>query len=128
MRSPFRVLLPLLGSVVLMTACGPGYTSGGVVVGGQAGGGIDVFGYSSAYYGDWHTNYRQWTPTTVYESNGQYYPNKVRGGRQVQVYRTSKGYVMPPRDADLTHTDHRLKSKQMPNDADYSRARPHPGS
>lgn len=117
---------PALGSLMLMAACGPGYGRGGVVVGAQLGPGLDVYGYNSTYHGDWRASYQQWTPTTVYESNGQYYPNSVNGARQVQVYHSQAGYFLPPREQGFAGTDKRLNSKQAPNEADYGRARPRP--
>ena len=115
----------MVAGLALVAACGPGYRTQ-ASVSAQLGPGIDVYGYSAARDGDWHANYRQWTPTDVYEVNGTYYPNKVSGARQVQVYHTSAGYIMPPRDTDLRSTDKRLNAKKLPNDADYGRARSRP--
>jgi hypothetical protein len=115
--------LPVLGSLLLLSAClGYGRTSMGVSA--DLGPGVDLYEYSSQDYGDWHANYRQWTPVVVYEVNGRYYPNNVRGARQVQVYRSQSQYFLPPRDQEWTRTDRRFKSKRMPNDTDYGRARP----
>ena len=86
MRVAKWMTIPALGAALLLPACGPGYMSTGVGVEAQYGTGIDLYGYDAGRYGDWHANYRQWSPTTVYELNGTYYPKNVRGGRQVQVY------------------------------------------
>jgi hypothetical protein len=125
MRVSTRLAVPGLALLALI-ACGPGYTTTRVGVGVGVSSGVDLYGYDAATYGDWHTSYRQWTPTVVYESNGTYYPSKVRGARQVQVYRTERGYMLPPRDAELTRTDRRVNAKKLPNDQDYGRARPRP--
>ncbi len=119
-----KLAVASFSAVVLLSGCGPGYTTTRVGVTTQVGPGIDLYGYDATTYGDWRTGYRQWTPTVVYESNGQYYPTRIRGARQVQVYRTQSGYMLPPRDREWVKTDRRFKSKQMPNDADYGRARP----
>jgi hypothetical protein len=126
MRSARGIVFPVLGSLMLLSACGPGYGGTGVAVTAQLGPGIDLYGYSADQYGDWHAGYRQWTPTVVYEVNGQYYPNNVRGGRQVQVYHSQSGYFLPPRDQEWARTDKRFNSKRLPTDADYGRARSRP--
>jgi hypothetical protein len=126
MRLLRRNALPVLGSLMLLSACAPGYGRTGVVVNAQLGPGIDLYGYSAEQHGDWHANYRQWTPAVVYEVNGQYYPNNVRGARQVQVYRSQSGYFLPPRDQEWARTEKRFDAKKAPTDADYSRARPRP--
>lgn len=128
MRISTRMALPTLSGLMLigLAACGPGYGTTRVGMSAQLGPGINVYAYDAARDGDWHTSYRQWTPTTVYEANGTYYPNKVRGGRQVQVYHSQSGYMLPPRDQAVASTDKRLNRKKLPTDADYSRARPRP--
>jgi hypothetical protein len=124
MRISKWTALAALGGLMLVSACGPGY--GGLAVSARLGPGIDLYGYSAERDGDWHASYRQWTPTVVYEVNGQYYPANVRGGREVQVYRTQSGYVLPPRDQEWARTDKRFNAKKVPTDADYGRARPRP--
>jgi hypothetical protein len=126
MRITKWLILPALGATMTMSACGPGYATTGVGVEAQYGTGIDLYGYDSGRYGDWHANYRNWAPTTVYELNGTYYPRKVRGARQVQVYHSQNGYFLPPRDQEWSKTDRRFNQKRMPNDGDYGRARPRP--
>jgi hypothetical protein len=125
MRISMKMAVPMLGSLVLLSACGPGYGTT-VGMGLQTSSSLSIYGYSADQYGDWHTGYRQWQPATVYEVNGQYYPNKVNGARQVQVYHSQTGYFMPPRDAEWAKTDKRFDQKKIPNDADYGRARPRP--
>jgi hypothetical protein len=126
MRVAKWMTIPALGAALLLPACGPGYMSTGVGVEAQYGTGIDLYGYDAGRYGDWHANYRQWSPTTVYELNGTYYPKNVRGGRQVQVYHSQAGYFLPPQDQAWASTDRRFNSKKMPTTADYGRARPRP--
>jgi hypothetical protein len=120
-----KLAMPAAGALLVLAACGPGYGGTSVGVSAQLGPGIDVYGYSAAQYGDWHTNYHNWQPATVYESNGSYYARKVKGARQVQVYHSQAGYFMPPQDKDWANTDKRFNSKKMPTAADYGRARPH---
>lgn len=126
MRGARQIAFLVLGSLVLASACGPGYRRTGVEVSAQLGPGIDLYSYSAQQHGDWHANYRQWSPTVVYEANGRYYPNNVRGARQVQVYHSQSGYFLPPQDQEWARTDKRFNSKRMPSAADYGRARPRP--
>jgi hypothetical protein len=126
MRGARRIAFPVLGSLVLLSACGRGYGRTGVEVTAQVGPGIDLYGYSADQYGDWRASYRQWSPTVVYEVNGQYYPGNVRGGRPVQVYRSQSGYFLPPRDQDWARTDRRFDRRRVPTEADYGRARRRP--
>ena len=121
-----KLAIPAFSAMVLLSGCGPGYSRTSVGVSAQVGPAIDIYGYDANTYGDWRVGYRQWTPTVVYEYNGTYYPNRIRGGRQVQVYRNSSGYFLPPRDQQWARTDRRFNSKRMPNDADYGRARSRP--
>lgn len=126
MRGSKRIALPVLASVLLLSACGLMYGRSSMEVTAQLGPGIEFYGYSAEQHGDWHANYRQWTPTVLYEVNGRYYPNNVRGARQVQVYHSQSGYFLPPRDQEWARTDKRFNSKRIPTDADYGRARPRP--
>ncbi len=115
----------MVAGMMLVSACGPGYRTTRMSASAQLGPGIEIYSYSTSRDGDWHANYRQWSPATVYELNGSYYSDRVTGGREVQVYRTSGGYMLPPRDKDLRRTDRRLNGKRLPNNADYSRAHNH---
>ncbi len=114
------------GLALATAACGPGYRTTRISASAQLGPGIDIYSYSASQDGDWHANYRQWTPVTVYEMNGSYYPNQVKGGREVQVYRTSGGYMLPPQRPE--HEPHRQapERQELPNSADYSRAQNRP--
>ncbi|HEX3927379.1 MAG TPA: hypothetical protein VHW65_05230 [Gemmatimonadales bacterium] len=128
MRWSSLLALPLYAGLIAVSACGPGYTNGGVDVGVGAnlGPGVDVWSYSSDDFGDWHANYRSWAPTTVYELNGTYYNHNIHGSRAVQVYHNSTGYFMPPHDQSWAGTDKRFKTNRTPTEADYGRARPRP--
>ena len=92
-----------------------------------------VTNYSPDAYGDWHSRYRYWHPTTVYYLDGRWYPRRVRGSRPVVVYRTGSSYFLPPRDRDWDQRDRRYNYRRRPSDEDYThaaepapRGRPHP--
>jgi hypothetical protein len=87
---------------------------------------IGVLGYSADRAGDWRRNYRRWTPTTVYEVNGHYYPNNAPGARQVQIYRYQNEYFLPPRDREFDGFDKRYDYNHKPNDEDHDRGRGRP--
>ena len=87
---------------------------------------IGVLSYSADRAGDWRTSDRRWTPTTVYEFNGRYYPNNAAGARPVSIYRYQNEYFMPPRDQAWVGSDKRFNYSNKPSDADQARARPHP--
>lgn len=87
---------------------------------------IGMMSYSSDRAGDWRRNVRRWTPTTVYEMNGRYYPNNVPGTRQVSVYRYQNEYFLPPTDQAWVNSDRRFDYSHRPNDADQQRARTRP--
>jgi hypothetical protein len=87
---------------------------------------LGVVGYSADRAGDWHTNYKRWTPVTVYELNGRYYPNSGPGARPVQIYRYQDEYFLPPRDHAWMGFDKRFDYKHVPTDDDWRRVREHP--
>jgi hypothetical protein len=97
-----------------------------VVVSARFGGELGVFGYSADRAGDWHRNYRRWTPVTVYEFNGRYYPNPGPGGRAVQLYRYQGEYFLPPTDREWVGFDKRFDYKHAPSDDDRHRVRDRP--
>jgi hypothetical protein len=80
-----------------------------------------VSSYSSERSGDWRTNYKHWTPTTLYVTNGQYYDKNTRGSRAVVVYRKDKEYFLPPQDKKWVGADKRYNYKHRPTDEDYNR-------
>lgn len=87
---------------------------------------IGVLGYSADRAGDWRKNYRRWTPVTLYEVNGRYYPNNVGAARAVSVYRYQNEYFLPPTDAEWGNFDRRYNYKHQPNSDDRGRVRPRP--
>jgi hypothetical protein len=87
---------------------------------------IGVDAYAADRAGDWHTAWRRWTPVTVYEVNGHYYPNSVAGARAVQIYRYQNEYFMPPHDQAWVGFDKRFNYQRKPTEADYGRVRPRP--
>ena len=122
MRVSRYLVLPLLVAVAVV-GCRPyaGYEASA-----SFGTGVDVYGYAPEYWGDWRTNYMQWSPTVVFEYGGRYYPTQVRGSRPVSVYQYRNQYFMPPRDNAWNRTDKRFDYKHRPNNQDYQRARPRP--
>lgn len=117
------MVLPALAALALVTGCAPGYVATGVDVEARLGPGVALYQYDAIRDGEWRSSYRQWTPVVVYELNGTYYPTKVRGGRQVQVYRYQSSYFLPPRDQEWRKADRRYNTRKAPTDADYGRAR-----
>jgi hypothetical protein len=81
-----------------------------------------VTNYAPDAYGDWHTNYRNWRPVTVYSYNGQWYNHSVRGARPVVVYRSQNSYFLPPQDQDWNNKDRRYNYRRRPTSDDYSHA------
>jgi hypothetical protein len=76
--------------------------------------------YSSDKYGDWHTNYKKWTPTTLYYNDGHYYGKKGPGSRAVMVYKKGNDYFLPPHESDWVGKDKRYNYSRKPNDEDYN--------
>jgi hypothetical protein len=87
---------------------------------------LGVFGFSAERAGDWRRNYRRWTPTTVYEFRGRYYPNPGPGARPVQIYRFQDEYFLPPADREWIGFDKRFDYKHAPTDDDRRRVREKP--
>ena len=87
---------------------------------------IGVLAYSADRAGDWRRNYKRWTPVTVYEVNGHYYPNNGRDARAVTIYRYRSEYFLPPRDQAWVNFDKRFDYKNQPNEDDHGRARGRP--
>jgi hypothetical protein len=100
----------------------PGYSQ----VDPRLGAEIGVLGFSEERAGPWRRNMRRWTPVTVYEVNGHYYPNNVGTTRAVDVYRYRSEYFLPPTDDQWTGRDSRYNKQNQPRDDDRTRARPRP--
>jgi hypothetical protein len=87
---------------------------------------IGVLGYSEERAGAWRRNYRRWTPVTVYEVNGRYYPRNAPNARAVQVYRYRQEYFLPPDDQKWVGSDRRFNYDRQPRDDDRRRVRNRP--
>jgi hypothetical protein len=87
---------------------------------------IGVLGYSEDRAGDWRKNSRRWSPVTVYEVNGRYYPRNGRGAREVMVYRFRNEYFLPPTDDKWNNSDKRFDYKHAPDANDRGRVRGRP--
>jgi hypothetical protein len=85
-----------------------------------------VLAYNQDRAGDWRKNSRRWTPVTLYETNGRYYPNNVSGTRAVAMYRYKNEYFLPPTDQTWGDSDKRFKGRPQPNADDRGRARQRP--
>ena len=83
--------------------------------------------YSAGRMGDWRTSLMLWTPVTVYEFEGGYYPRAVPGGRAVQIYRYRDRYFLPPDDHDWIGADRRYDYQRRPghHNDDAGRGRGH---
>jgi hypothetical protein len=101
------------------------YTSG-PAVDPRLGREIGVLGYSSERAGDWRRNYRRWTPITLYEVNGRYYPHNGAGARRVAMYRYRDEYFLPPTDQAWVSSDRRFDYKHQPTEDDHGRVRDRP--
>jgi hypothetical protein len=80
-----------------------------------------VSAYSSERSGDWHANYKQWEPTTLYVNNGKYYDKQSKGSRAVVVYHKDNDYFLPPQDKKWVGADQRYNYKHKPTTEDYNR-------
>lgn len=87
---------------------------------------VGVMGYSAARAGDWRTNTRRWTPVTLYEVNGHYFPNRVGDARPVSMYRYQNEYFLPPTDQGWMNSDRRFNYRNLPTSDDHQRARIRP--
>jgi hypothetical protein len=82
---------------------------------------VGVVAYSRDRWGDWRSNYRRWTPVTLYVVDGRYYQRNVRGARAVLVYRHGNEYFLPPQERAWVGVDRRYNYKRRPIDDDYVR-------
>lgn len=102
------------------------YTPDAVVNDPRLGQEIGVLGYSPERAGDWHRNFRRWTPVTVYEVNGRYFSRNAPGARPVAVYRYQYEYFLPPQDQAWFGADRRFDYNHRPGNDHYSRVRTQP--
>jgi len=96
-----------------------------ITFGARLGPEIGISAYSQERMGDWRGSYRRWTPVTLYDINGRYYRNQVRGARPVLVYSYNNEYFLPPQDQGWNGMDRRYNYRRRPTDEDYGRARPY---
>ena len=126
MRIATWMTVPLLGALIALPTRAPAQMNITVRFGTRLGPEIGVFAYSPQRYGDWRASYRRWTPVTLYDINGHYYRNSVRGARAVQVYSYNHEYFLPPEDQAWAHRgDPRFNYNRAPGQPDYGRARPY---
>jgi hypothetical protein len=125
MRVSTFMAVPLLGALLALPAKAPAQLNISVQFGTRLGPEIGVFAYSPERYGDWRRNYRRWTPVTLYDVNGHYYRNAVRGARPVVVYRYNNEYFLPPQDDAWVRFDGRYNYGRRPVADDQSRVRPY---
>jgi len=126
MRRAAWMAVPLLGALIALPTRASAQMNISVRFGTRLGPEIGVYGYSPERYGDWHNNYQRWTPVTLYDINGHYYRNSVRGARAVQVYSYNNEFFLPPQDRGWANRgDRRFNYNRRPGEADYGRARPY---
>lgn len=70
--------------------------------------------YAADRDGDWRTSLTLWTPITVYEVGGGYYPRAMPGSHAVEVYRYRDRYFLPPEDHDWIGADRRYDYNKRP--------------
>jgi hypothetical protein len=125
MRLRFSLTLPLLGALIALPTPGSAQTSITVRFGARLGPEIPITSYSPERLGPWKHSYRNWTPVTLYDVNGRYYRNEVRGARPVLVYLYRDQYFLPPEDREWNGADRRYDYRRRPGPEDYGRARPY---
>jgi hypothetical protein len=125
MRVTTFLALPILGALIALPARAPAQVNVSVQFGTRLGPEIGVFAYSTQRQGDWRSNYRSWTPVTLYDVNGHYYRNNVRGSRAVAVYSYNNEYFLPPEDQAWNNADKRYNYQRRPIADDQSRVRPY---
>jgi len=123
MRIANLMALPIAVTLVVLPARMPAQVNISVRFGTRLGPDVGVFAYSPERLGDWHDNYRKWTPVTLYDVNGRYYRNSVAGSRAVVVYSYNDEYFLPPTDAGWVGADRRYNYRRQPVDDDRGRVR-----
>jgi hypothetical protein len=125
MRIQSYLTAVLAGGLIALPAPAPAQLNISVQFGTRLGPELEVFAYSPERWGDWRANYRQWTPVTLYDINGHYYRNPVRGARAVVVYEHNREYFLPPPDQAWNGADKRYNYQHRPIADDQGRARPY---
>jgi hypothetical protein len=122
MKISWLATLPLIGALTIA----PNRATAQISVNLHLGKPVVVTNYAPETYGDWHTAYRHWSPTTVYYYNGNWYPRRVRGSRAVTVYRQNGHYFLPPQDEGWNRHDRRYNYSRRPSSDDYQHVAPAP--
>jgi hypothetical protein len=117
--------LSLFAAMIAVPSRAPAQVNLSVKFGTHLGPDVGVFAYSPERQGDWHANYRNWTPVTLYDVNGHYYHNSVAGSRAVVVYSYHDEYFMPPTDRAWVGADARYNYRRQPVEVDIGRVRPY---
>jgi hypothetical protein len=125
MRIATLLTVPVLAALIALPGRATAQGSISVSFGTRLGPEIGVSAYSQERHGDFQANYRRWTPVTLYDINGHYYRENVRGARAVQVYTYDNDYFLPPQDDAYRSQDRRFNSRRQPTADDYGRARPY---
>jgi len=123
MRLARLLTLPLIVALVATPRLATSQVNINVRFGTRLGPEIGVFAYSQERLGDWHTNYRRWTPVTLYDINGRYYRASVPGARPVMMYTYNGEYFLPPQDAEWVNRDKRYNYGRRPTPVDDGRGR-----
>src|ERR1019366_3188412 len=123
MRIAKLMAATLIAASIVLPARAPAQVNLTVRFGTRLGPDVGVFAYSPERNGDWHDNYRKWTPVTLYDVNGRYYRNSVEGSRAVVVYSYNDEYFLPPTDAGWAGKDRRYDYNRRPNAEDARRVR-----
>ena len=105
----------IVAASLVLPAQAPAQVNLTVRFGTRLGPDIGVFAYSPERNGDWHANYRKWTPVTLYDVNGHYYRNSVSGSRAVAVYSYNDEYFLPPTDREWVGKDSRYNYNRQPS-------------
>jgi len=123
MRITSLLALPLLAGVTGLVASPSTAPAQQISIsfGTRLGPEIRVYSYSQERLGEWRSNYRHWTPVTLYDVNGRYYRNNVRGARPVVVYQYNNQYFFPPQEQGWNGADRRYDYRRQPNQSDYGR-------
>ncbi len=125
MRITTWLTIPLFGVLMAVPAFVPAQVNIKVEFGARLGPEVGVVAYAPERHGDWRVEYRKWTPVVLYDVNGHYYRNEVRGSRPILVYTYRNEYFLPPQDKAWVGLDKRYNYAQRPVEVDYGRVRPY---
>jgi hypothetical protein len=114
MRTTTLLTAPLIGLLLALPTSTPAQSGARVPSGVRLGPEIGVIRYSAQRAGNGRKNYKRWTPVTVYEVKGRYYPNNGAGARAVTIYRYKDQYFLPPRDDQWVSRDKRADIGNQP--------------